>query len=510
MDNIHKRQAIVKRLLAEDLIDKDILEIGCGAGTAFGSIQVTLLSNFRYLGTDLSEKWVKGMETHWKLKAVQAGITEIPTEADQFDVVVALDTLEHVRPEDRALGYQELRRVMKPGAKLLINMPLEETLHNLEFDHRFDEQDISAIVKALSGELLTFEKYTVECADGPRSYAWVIVERGKNQKMESCSPEPKSREHELFTAPEMRSGIIGPGCISEADTAKKKVFEIRTPWDNAWIPIYKQIIEEAGHTFQLNQGKGKMLRPDIIFHMWADNVRPLEGAVNYVFMRRYELYSTQWLDYDWAKIDKLIFCNHWIMERAQELAMRAGVQLPSCELVMNAAAPDVWTFKERGPGKNIGMACHVHPKKNLPLAAQIMLELDEDYRLHIAGDIQDPFTADYVHSLLGDRVRFYGHIPRESLDTWWDGMNYCLSTSISEGNPNSVIEAMAKGVKPVVHCWPGAAHQFDTFKTVFDAVKMLRERNSYDSAKYRNIVTENHGLSNYRRIVDDALTQRKG
>jgi hypothetical protein len=39
-------------------------------------------------------------------------------------------------------------------------------------------------------------------------------------------------------------------------------------------------------------------------------------------------------------------------------------------------------------------------------------------------------------------------------------MGVCLSTSLSEGNPNNVIEAMAKGIKPVVHAWPGAEDQF--------------------------------------------------
>ena len=49
--------------------------------------------------------------------------TRMPIEDKSLDLVVVVDMLEHVR-EDTAL-IQELSRIMKPGAKLIINVPID-------------------------------------------------------------------------------------------------------------------------------------------------------------------------------------------------------------------------------------------------------------------------------------------------------------------------------------------------------------------------------------------------
>jgi hypothetical protein len=85
-------------------------------------------------------------------------------------------------------------------------------------------------------------------------------------------------------------------------------------------------------------------------------------------------------------------------------------------------------------------------------------------------------------------------------------MDYCLSTSISEGNPNNVIEAMAKGIKPIVHNWPGAEDQFpmSIFNSVDEAVKLLTE-NTYESRMYRGSVESKFSLKNFEQVADIAL-----
>jgi hypothetical protein len=89
------------------------------------------------------------------------------------------------------------------------------------------------------------------------------------------------------------------------------------------------------------------------------------------------------------------------------------------------------------------------------------------------------------------------------LDKWWDDKSFCLSTSISEGNPNNVIEAMAKGIKPIVHSWPGSEDQFPDdlrFSTVREAVEAFE--GPYDSFRYQGIVNEKFSLNNIERVVD--------
>jgi glycosyltransferase involved in cell wall biosynthesis len=141
------------------------------------------------------------------------------------------------------------------------------------------------------------------------------------------------------------------------------------------------------------------------------------------------------------------------------------------------------------------MVCRVHPVKNLALAGQIMLSLPTGYELHIAGKEDDGGTMRaYLETVLwGKRVKWHGQVKNEVLNTWWDHMNYCLSTSASEGDPMNVLEAMAKGIKPVIHAWPGAKEMYPP-EWVFDsagmAAKMIQDF-PYESERYRKWVEKN-------------------
>jgi SAM-dependent methyltransferase len=55
------------------------------------------------------------------LRCVQCALEEVPLESDSFDVILVLDTLEHVRDERRCLG--ELYRLLKTGGILIVTMP---------------------------------------------------------------------------------------------------------------------------------------------------------------------------------------------------------------------------------------------------------------------------------------------------------------------------------------------------------------------------------------------------
>ena len=281
-----------------------------------------------------------------------------------------------------------------------------------------------------------------------------------------------------------------------------------TPWENAWVPLYKEAIERRGHEFT------RLKKPepgnfDVVLHGWANHDMPMfTGNRNIMFLRRYELFEPTLSRIDWSRINALICVNSWIRNVMQVSFGQGKIKTP-VHLVYNAADLGRWTFRKRKSNKKIGMACHVHPKKNLPLALQILGALPDDYELHIAGQIQDPWTAEYLNNLgqsMKRRLFLYDHIPYDQMDLWWEQMGVCLSTSLSEGNPNNVIEAMAKGIKPVVHYWPGAEGQFPEhlFSTVDEAVKMIRSE-EYRSEDYRKEVQEKFSLSNIERVLDIAL-----
>lgn len=298
-----------------------------------------------------------------------------------------------------------------------------------------------------------------------------------------------------------------------------------TPWENAWIPYFKQSVEARGHEFAVlkrampAEWNGDELahtslpKPsdfDVYLHGWASgDTQPVQGAKNIMFMRRYELFDGGLERVKWGGVSDLICVNSWIKDVAESVLKKRGFAT-NVHLIYNGTDPARWKFKERAPGRKIGMACHVHPKKNLPLALQILGMLPDDYELHIAGGIQDACTAEYLNHVaktMRRRLYLYDHIDAGHLSLWWEQMQYCLSTSISEGNPNNVIEAMAKGIKPVIHNWPGAEDQFPEhllFSTAAQAAAQIMSP-EYDSGQYLDIVKEKFSLANYERVADLAL-----
>lgn len=272
---------------------------------------------------------------------------------------------------------------------------------------------------------------------------------------------------------------------------------IVNPLPMQWEEGYRRVFPDAKWSKMPSMGHDEYL------FMWCDkvtqdfiNCEPKQGRYT-VFIRRYEYY-TELESVDWSKVDEVIMVNDFLAEGFERRIGRKP------HVVYNGVDPSQWTFKERNHGKIIAWVGFINQKKNLPLAVQIMAELPRDYELHIAGELQDMTTMDYLEHMvksLGIKVVWNGHINHEWMDSWLEDKNYILNTSISEGCPNSVIEAMAKGIKPVVYNWPGALQQFgaEVIEKANDAVIRITD-GGYETRQYRARVERKFGLSNYEKV----------
>ncbi len=285
--------------------------------------------------------------------------------------------------------------------------------------------------------------------------------------------------------------------------------QIITPFDMQWVEGYKKVFE--GHEVHWTANP-VVDDSDVMIFMWMNedtrsfiNIR--EKRCKYiVFCRRYEIYNIDPKDIQWDKVDKVIFVNDYLAEIFER---RTGIKP---EVIYNGVDPEKWTYKERGHGNKVAWVGYINKKKNLPLALQIMAVLPRamnllprNMELHIAGDVQCNETMDYLHNLadkLKIRVILSGQV--DDMNTWLEDKNYLLSTAISEGCPNSVIEAMAKGIKPIVHNWPGAHQQFGkhVFNTIKEAAYMMVTGSAYKSQRYREIVEGNFGWGQYEKVAE--------
>jgi ubiquinone/menaquinone biosynthesis C-methylase UbiE len=97
-----------------------ILDVGCGAGT-----NLDLLSEHfagcTIHGVDVEREPLGFSREVRDLPVYQADVAKLPFREASFDLVTALDTLEHFA--DDASALRELHRVCKPGGTLLVTVP---------------------------------------------------------------------------------------------------------------------------------------------------------------------------------------------------------------------------------------------------------------------------------------------------------------------------------------------------------------------------------------------------
>lgn len=119
------RKHLLRALLGSSVGPKPlILDAGCGTGLA----EDVLSGLGDVIGMDIAPEalWDRGTTSPESLCG--ASISSAPFPDRTFDLVVALDVLEHI--EDDATVMRELYRVCKPGGRLLLTVPAYDWLHS--------------------------------------------------------------------------------------------------------------------------------------------------------------------------------------------------------------------------------------------------------------------------------------------------------------------------------------------------------------------------------------------
>jgi SAM-dependent methyltransferase len=103
------------RLIEEilDAVPRDakIVDLGCGEGL--------LVEKYRATGYD-----IRGFDLNYQSEHVtKADILHLDLPNDSVDLVLALDVIEHLNFADQVLALDEIRRILKPGGRLIATMP---------------------------------------------------------------------------------------------------------------------------------------------------------------------------------------------------------------------------------------------------------------------------------------------------------------------------------------------------------------------------------------------------
>jgi ubiquinone/menaquinone biosynthesis C-methylase UbiE len=131
------RRALVTKWLRRHFVRNGsrplrILDVACATGMSF-----RFLSQFGSVrGIDISQETIRLCKTRGIDRIVQCDAMKLPFRDASYDVVLALDALEHF-PDDAA-AIREIRRVAKPGALVLVTVPAFMFLwspHDVAYHH---------------------------------------------------------------------------------------------------------------------------------------------------------------------------------------------------------------------------------------------------------------------------------------------------------------------------------------------------------------------------------------
>lgn len=108
---------VIVEVLAAELPDGPLLDVGCGYRGAF---TVTTDSTLK-VGLDIEATPLKTLRENYAAPGIQAFAENLPFADGSFSRVLLLDVLEHVR--DDYLALAEALRVLRPGGRALITVP---------------------------------------------------------------------------------------------------------------------------------------------------------------------------------------------------------------------------------------------------------------------------------------------------------------------------------------------------------------------------------------------------
>ncbi|ADQ06811.1 glycosyl transferase group 1 [Caldicellulosiruptor hydrothermalis 108] len=233
-------------------------------------------------------------------------------------------------------------------------------------------------------------------------------------------------------------------------------------------------------------------------------------------IHRYEAFTNYIFQVEWENIDKVIFVASHIFDIVNS-KLSGNIENKSI-IIPNGIRMEDYNFRKREKGFNVAYVGYLNYRKSPNMLLQIINKLkriDKRYRLFIAGEFQDEENMMYFKYMLKEmsleeHVIFDGW--QKDINAWLEDKDYLVSCSISEGHPVGIMEAMVKGIKPVIHNFVGARDIYPEkylWNTIDEAVDMILDRN-YDSIEYREFISNNYSLKKEIDEIKKAIVNLGG
>lgn len=233
---------------------------------------------------------------------------------------------------------------------------------------------------------------------------------------------------------------------------------------------------------------------------WDMHDMDLTGKKIIVRVIDIEVWSGHNMNVDWDLVTDIVFIAPHIRALVENSPNWKPEYESKCRWIPCGVDLDKWTFKPHYRGYNIGIVSEVWSSKGTDYVLQIAMKLkqiDDRYNIKWVGKMQEyVWEWFYIQDFIKRnelKIEFTDWV--EDLNEFLEDKNYLLHATKKEAFSYATAEAMAKGIKPVLHHFYGAENLWPgmTWNTIDEAVGMITE-NNYNSSKYLAYLCE-HGYT---------------
>lgn len=144
-----------------------LVDLGCASVPFYGYYN-------KYISDVVCVDWAESFHESKYLDIVQDLNLPLQLDDNQFDTALLSDVLEHIREPQKLLN--EVFRVLKPGGKLILNVPFMYWLHEDPYDfYRYTKYGLGFLLKNSGFEVVIFE----ECGGAPEVMADIFAKHIK-------------------------------------------------------------------------------------------------------------------------------------------------------------------------------------------------------------------------------------------------------------------------------------------------------------------------------------------
>jgi ADP-heptose:LPS heptosyltransferase/glycosyltransferase involved in cell wall biosynthesis/predicted SAM-dependent methyltransferase len=235
---------------------------------------------------------------------------------------------------------------------------------------------------------------------------------------------------------------------------------------------------------------------------------------NIVRLHRWEAYSDFPQSVHWNNVDVLITVGNSFVAKALRKQVPNLDTVTRVITIPNGVDLEKFNFFNRTRGKNIACVGYLNMRKNPMFLLQCIQKLhyiDSEYRLFFAGNFQDTMLEQYIRHMvdemgLSEVVVFDGW--QGDISAWLEDKHFIVSASIGESQGMGLLEGMARGLKPVIHHFPGANEIFPSECLFTIAEEFCRQilSDSYDPQRYKEFVAARYPLKDQLKSINKIFT----